>query len=74
MKRKLTLSVDEELVKFGKEYAARRGVSLSQFIERALRDARATEGPLFADQWHGKFAGIGDPDEERLRYLKERYG
>ena len=38
MRKKLTITVDEELVPRAKRFAQSRGVSLSQLIETALRE------------------------------------
>jgi len=76
MKTKLTLSVEKELVAFGKEHASRRGTSLSQWVEDMLRQERgkATDGSSVVDEWYGAFSDVKDPDGERLRYLRERLG
>ena len=76
MKRKLTLSIDEELVKFGKEHATRQGTSLSKWFEDMLRQERgkASNPRSSVDEWYGAFSDVEDPDGERLRYLRERFG
>lgn len=38
MKKKLTITIDAELLPRAKRYARARGVSLSSFIERSLRE------------------------------------
>ena len=74
MKKKVTLSVDESIVQFVKEYAARHGISMSRIFEEAVESRRAAEGPTFADKWYGAFSDIEDPDAERMAYLEKRYG
>ena len=71
MKTKLTVTIDEELIPRAKRHAKRRGTSLSQVIEDALR--AATEGHEdFASKWRGRFKMI-EIDEPRFRYLKAKY-
>ena len=41
---KLTLSVDDDVIQQAKSWAAREGTSVSQLVERYLREA-ATSGP-----------------------------
>jgi hypothetical protein len=55
MKAKLTISVDEDVVPQAKRYAQRHGTSLSGLIERALRDAIASDAPSFSTRWRGRF-------------------
>jgi hypothetical protein len=55
MKAKLTISVDEHLIPRAKRYAQRHGTSLSSLIERALRDASASDAPAFSARWRGPF-------------------
>lgn len=74
MKAKLTLSVEEELVRYGKQYAARQGKSLSQVVEETLRDLQQSEEPLFTDKWAGKFVKRERPGDARMAYLEKRYG
>lgn len=74
MKRKLTLSVEEELVQYGKQYAARQHKSLSQVVEDALRDLQRAGEPSFADKWAGKLVKRERPGDARMAYLEKRYG
>lgn len=55
MKRKLTITVDGELVPRAKQYARSRGVSLSSLIEASLRQIAAEDTPSFASRWRGRF-------------------
>jgi hypothetical protein len=73
---KLTLSVDEEVVKKAKRYAARRRTSVSRLVERYLslvvRPPRSGEGtPPALEMLRGAGKGV-DPDEYR-RHLARKY-
>jgi hypothetical protein len=73
MKTKLTLSVDEDVVKRSKEYAARHGSSLSQFVEDLLDENTRDDEPTFAEKWRGKLAVRERPGDPRYEYLKRKY-
>lgn len=72
MKKKLTITVDEELIPRAKRHARRQGVSLSSIIEASLR--RITEGTPegFSERWRGRFEPACR-DDERYRALSEKY-
>lgn len=74
MKRKLTLTVEENLLPVAKSYAKSRGLSLSSLVERLLMDAAGRYEPSFASRWRGKFkpAERGDVRYESLakKYLR----
>jgi post-segregation antitoxin (ccd killing protein) len=55
MKRKLTITVDGELLPRAKQYARSRGVSLSSLIEASLREMAVADTPSFASRWRGRF-------------------
>ncbi|MXY76226.1 MAG: hypothetical protein F4Y40_03975 [Acidimicrobiia bacterium] len=55
MTRKLTITVDAELIPVAKSYARSRGMSLSSMIEQLLREAVGESTPSFASKWRGKF-------------------
>ena len=73
MKRKLTITVDEELIPVAKRHARSRGVSLSSLIENSLREATTRRSESFAARWRGKFrpAERNDPRYDALakKYL-----
>ena len=54
MKKKLTITLDAELIPVAKRYARSFGVSLSSLIEQSLRRATNSEAPSFASRWRGK--------------------
>jgi post-segregation antitoxin (ccd killing protein) len=55
MKKKLTITVDDELIPRAKQYAKSQGVSLSALIESAMRDMVPGEEQSFSSKWRGKF-------------------
>lgn len=73
MKRKLTITVDGELLPRAKQYARSRGVSLSSLIEASLREIAVEDTPSFGSRWKGRFetARRGDARYEELarKYL-----
>jgi hypothetical protein len=74
MKTKLTLTVDDDVVRRSKEHASRRATSLSQFVEDLLRRAVDADEPDFVDQWGGKLVWRDRPGDARMEYLKRKYG
>ena len=73
MKRKLTITIDEDLIPVAKRHARSRGVSLSSLIENSLREATTPRSESFAARWRGKFrpAERNDPRYDALakKYL-----
>lgn len=72
MKKKLTVTIDEELLPRAKRYARSRGLSLSQLIETALRELSAEGDTSFSQRWRGRF----DPaqrEDERYRRLAKKH-
>ena len=72
MKTKLTITVDAELLPKAKRYARSRGVSLSSFIEQALREVAGEDTPSFASSWRGRFREAGRQDA-RYDALARKY-
>ena len=72
MKKKLTITVDEELIPVAKRYARSRGISLSSLVENSLRDATVERTQSFATRWRGKFRPA-DRDDPRYNALAEKY-
>jgi hypothetical protein len=67
---KLTLSVDDEVVKRAKRFAERHGTSLSALVERYLDlvtrpPAAAVEPPPVLARLRGILAGAGPADHRR---------
>ena len=66
MKKKLTITIDAEVLPRAKRYARSCGVSLSSLIERSLKDAtREEEEATFASRWRGRLKAVRRDD---LRY------
>jgi hypothetical protein len=74
MKTKVTLTIDEHLVPAAKRVARGKGMSLSELVERSLRrEVDEVAGvPSFASRWRGRFS-LAEIDEDRYRYLNEKY-
>ncbi|MFH1764165.1 MAG: DUF6364 family protein [Gemmatimonadota bacterium] len=72
MKKKLTITVDAELLPRAKRYARSQGVSLSSLIEGSLRELTEDLGPAFVEKWRGRFEPARR-DDERFRALAEKY-
>ena len=81
MTTKLTLSIDETVIKKAKEYAAKNKKSLSQLVEDFLKvltadgDGNQHMCPPLTASLAGiiKDGGIGDLREEYTRYLQDKY-
>ena len=71
-KKKLTITVDAEVLPQAKRYARSRGVSLSSLIEQALRELAGEQAPSFATRWRGQFQAAGR-DDPRYEALARKY-
>ena len=76
MKRRLTVTIDADVLAAAKEYARSRGVSLSSLVEQILSEAVREDEPSFAEKWRGRFKL--DPedypkDDPRFDYLVSKY-
>jgi len=71
MKTKLTVTVDEELLPQAKRFARSRGISLSQLIERSLREHASSESRTFSQRWRGAFRPAARADERYRRLAKK---
>ncbi|MCY3987591.1 MAG: DUF6364 family protein [Gammaproteobacteria bacterium] len=72
MKRKLTLTVDAELLPVAKKYARSRGVSLSSLVESSLRAMAASDTSTFSSRWRGRLRSAGR-DDARYEALARKY-
>lgn len=72
MKRKLTITVDSDLLLRAKRHARSRGVSLSSLVEASLRDVVAEETPSFPERWRGRFEEARR-DDARYEALAQKY-
>ena len=72
MKKKLTITVDAELLPTAKRYARSRGVSLSSIIEDSLRMLSEELEPSFVERWRGRFKPASR-EGDRFRALADKY-
>ena len=72
MKKKLTITVDSDLLPRAKRSARARGVSLSSLVEASLREIAEEDTPSFASRWRGRFQAAGR-DDRRYRALSRKY-
>ncbi len=72
MKKKLTVTVDPEVLLQAKLYARSQGVSLSSIVNLSLRDVTGEETPTFAAQWRGRFRPA-HRDDPRYDSLSRKY-
>lgn len=72
MKKKLTITVDGELLSRATQRADSRGVSLSSLIEASLRELVAEDMPSFASRWRGRFEAA-QRDGARYRALARKH-
>ena len=72
MKKKLTITVDAELIPRAKRYARSRRVSLSSLIEQSLRDMTGEDKPSFTSRWRGRFEAARR-DDLRYERLARKY-
>ena len=72
MKRKLTVTIDEDLVPRAKRFARSRGLSLSQLIEDTLREMSAEGTESFSGRWRGRFVPA-EREDERYPALAKKY-
>ena len=73
MKRKLTITVDAELLLAAKQYARSRGVSLSSIIEKSLREMTGENTSTFTSRWRGKFQAAEREDDSKYDALAGKY-
>ena len=72
MKKKLTITIDAELLPKAKRYARARGVSLSSLIEAGLRDLAMDESRSFSERWRGEFCAA-ERDDARYEALAKKH-
>ena len=85
MKTKLTLSIEQQLIRQAKAYAKQRGTSVSDLVSRyfkLLDAADATDEPsepskrthsAFTESQTGILAGSDVSEEDYHRYLEEKH-
>lgn len=72
MKKKLTITIDEELIPKAKKFAYSRGESLSSLVERTLREAAVKYEPTFSSRWRGRLRAA-EGDDPRYETLARKY-
>ena len=72
MKKKLTITVDADLLPIAKRHARSRGVSLSSLIEQSLREVTGDETASFSTRWRGQFRAV-ERDDPRYDALAQKY-
>lgn len=72
MKRKLTITMDAELLPVAKRYARSRGVSLSSLIESSVRALAVGHTRSFASRWRGRLRPAVR-DDARYEALARKY-
>ena len=73
MKKKLTITIDSELIPVAKRYARTRSMSLSALIEHYLVEATHRDQESFASRWRGKFRPAEQHGDPRYEFLKKKY-
>ena len=73
MKKKLTITVDADILPMAKGYASMHGVSLSSLIEQSLIDILDEENKTsFSSRWRGQFQPA-ERQEYRYDRLASKY-
>ncbi len=72
MKTKVTLTIDEDLLPKAKRYAQRQKTSLSELVEKSLREMTAHDQGSFSLRWRGKFQPA-DREDARYEQLAKKY-
>ena len=73
MKKKLTITIDSELIPVAKRVARARGMSLSALIEQYLAETTNPERESFVDRWQGKFRPAEKHGDPRYDFLAKKY-
>jgi len=82
MKRRLTLTITPKVSLRAKNFAQRRGISVSALVEHLLVEATGAETeskveartrPSFSNRWAGKFR-LTEKNDVRSAQLKSKYG
>lgn len=72
MKTKLNLTIEKNLVKYSKEHARSKGISVSRLIENLLNENVKKNSLSFTEKWQGKFK-ISSGKDARYKKLEDRY-
>ena len=72
LKTKLNLTIDKELVPKSKEYAIKKGKSVSKIVEELLWAVTKEASGSFSKKWKGKLK-LTAKNSTRYNKLKKRY-
>lgn len=72
MKKRLTISVDADVIALAKRCANSRGISLSSLIEQSIREVAKEDTPSFASRWRGEFRAA-ERNAPRYDALAKKY-
>ena len=71
MKKKLTLTLEEELIRKGKVLSAKKGISLSTLLEKTIQSLTGSHTQTFSSKWnklfHRKNLIVDDATLEEIR-------
>ena len=73
MKKRLTLSIDPDVVAMAKRYAQSRGMSLSALVEQYLDKQTRLGEQSNASRWRGKFEPAEKHGDPRYDFLAKKY-
>ena len=78
MKKKLTLTLDEEIIQKGKNYATMQNLSLSNLLEKFLEVQIQKKEGSFVTKWDKVFSKLRSKTDQklkqrRLKHLKEKH-
>lgn len=73
MRKKLTLSIDSDLIKFAHDFASKTNQSISKIVEEYFIQLKKQESEYFADPKIDNLYGIFEdkpvPDKKKLRKI-----
>lgn len=72
MKKRLTISVDADVISIAQRCANSRGISLSSLIEQLLREIAKADAPSFTSRWRGEFRAA-ERNSPRYDALAKKY-
>ena len=73
MKKKLTLTIDEDVIPRAKQLARSKDLSLSQLVEDLLKSTDTGPVETFSERWAGKFQLADVVGDDRFDYLASKY-
>lgn len=72
MKKRLTISVDADVISIAQRCANSRGISLSSLIEQSIREIAKSDAPSFTSRWRGEFRAA-ERNSPRYDALANKY-